>query len=168
MLLAADELQLTNLIGYLQQELIANNKSYVMDHLVELFRTSSTLRSCQKLHQYCEQAIAANPELLFNAQDFTKLKHASLKSLLKQDGIAMPEIEIWKKVITWGIANTDKLTANIDGWVKEDFQKLGNTLVMSFPLFAMSTSTQLTLPPCASIQEGLSKRVIQGDPPVSA
>src|SRR5690349_12570727 len=35
LLLAADELQLTDLISYLQQELIANHKNYVMDHLTE-------------------------------------------------------------------------------------------------------------------------------------
>src|SRR6185295_12032035 len=96
MLHAADELQLTDLLDYLQQELIANHGNYVMDHLVELFRMSSTLKSCQKLHQHCEHAIAANPELLFNAQDFTKLEHDPLKSLLMQDDIAMPEVEIWK------------------------------------------------------------------------
>src|SRR5689334_21055746 len=80
MLLAAGELQIIDLIDYLQQELITSHESYVMDHLVELFRTSSSLKSCQKLHQHCEHAIAAKPELLFNAQDFTKLEHDPLKS----------------------------------------------------------------------------------------
>ena len=99
MLFAADEFQLTDFIDYIQQELIANHESYVKDHLVELFRTSSSLKSCQKLHQHCEHAIAANPGLLFNAQDFTKLEHEPLKSLLMQDDIAMPEVEIWKRLL---------------------------------------------------------------------
>ena len=64
MLIAVDKLQLTELIDYLQKELIATHTTYLMDHLVELFRTSARLKSCQKLYQYCEQAVAANPELL--------------------------------------------------------------------------------------------------------
>ena len=127
-LLAADELQLTKLIDYLQKELIANHENFVMDHLVELFRTSSSLKSCQKLYQHCEQAIAAHPELLFNAQDFIKLEHDSLKSVLMQYALAMPEVEVWNKVVAWGTANTAGLTGNIDTWAKEDFQKLGNIL----------------------------------------
>ena len=39
MLVAVDELQLMDLIDYLQKELISKHKDYVMDHLVELFQT---------------------------------------------------------------------------------------------------------------------------------
>ena len=59
MFLAADELQLTDLLDYLQQELIANHENFVMDHLIELFQTLSSLKSCKKLYRYCEDAIAA-------------------------------------------------------------------------------------------------------------
>lgn len=73
-------------------------------------------------------------ELLFNSQDFIKLEHDSLKSLLKQDGIAMTEIEIWKKVVAWGIANADGLADDVNSWAKEDFQKLQTALEDVLPL----------------------------------
>jgi hypothetical protein len=46
----------------------------------------------------------------------------------------MPEIEIWKNVIAWGIANTKRLPSNVDEWTKNDFEKLGSTLVDLLPL----------------------------------
>jgi hypothetical protein len=46
---AADELELLDLLDYLQQELIASHEAYLKSHLVELFRTTSCLGSCKKL-----------------------------------------------------------------------------------------------------------------------
>src|SRR5689334_7531172 len=110
-LCAADELQLPDLVNYIEEELIANHTTYITHHLLDLYRASSRLKSCQKLCKHCEKAIAASPGLLLDSQEFTKLDHDSLKSLLMQDGLALPDIEIWNTVIAWGIANTIGLTA---------------------------------------------------------
>ena len=117
---AADELQLPDLVNYIQEELIANHTTYITHHLLDLYQTSSSLKSCQKLCKYCQETIAASPDLL-DSQEFNKLEHDSLKSLLMQDGLALPEIVIWNKVIAWGIANTNGLTADIESWRKDDF-----------------------------------------------
>ena len=106
----------------------------MIDHFVELFQTSLSLRSCQKLHQYCADAIVNNPEIFFNASDFVQLEHDTLKVLLDQDVLTIPEIEIWNKVVAWGTANTAGLTVELVSWTKSDFQMLGNTLKDVLPL----------------------------------
>ena len=112
MLLAADELQLTDLVDYLQEEIITNHIKYLKCHLVELLNTSLNLKSCKKL----QQTITDHPELLFDTQDFVKLEHNFLESLLKQDKINTPEVKIWNKIIAWGITKTNGLTGAIDSW----------------------------------------------------
>lgn len=166
LLLAIDELQLSALLEYTQDELITDHKDYLEQHLVEIFHTTANIASCKVLHNHCQQAISARPELLFNADDFTKLDHEAFKSLLQQDNLKMDEIDIWKKLISWGVAHTAELTAHLHTWSHGDFQKLGETIKDLVPLvhFVAITANEFyhhVMPYKKALSKNLYKEVLQ-------
>src|SRR5437588_1246580 len=64
-----------------------------------------------------------------------------LISIIQRDDLGMKEIEIWDKVIEWGIAKTSNLPRNLQDWKKEHFLALKQTIHQIIPhirLFQMT------------------------------
>ncbi|CAB5384138.1 unnamed protein product [Rhizophagus irregularis] len=53
--------------------------------------------------------IYKNARILFEAKDFNSVSENVLVSVLQRDDLGLQEVEIWNKVIQWGIANTSNL-----------------------------------------------------------
>src|SRR5262245_36107296 len=84
-LLAADELELTVLLEYMQKELIDNFQDWLKRHVVKIIHATSRLASCKQLYDYCLERVTETPELVFESSEFALLEHAVLKSLLERE-----------------------------------------------------------------------------------
>ncbi|CAG8565610.1 11189_t:CDS:1 [Acaulospora morrowiae] len=71
-----------------------------------------------------------DPSIL-NSDGIFKLSELHMISLLQRDDLEIPEVEIWNKVIAWGVKNAfteDQFDADVSKWSPKDFEALAKTL----------------------------------------
>ncbi|RIA94610.1 hypothetical protein C1645_817774 [Glomus cerebriforme] len=128
-LVAADELILLELITYLEDYIISKKKDWIHKNLVQVWKISSQHESFSKLQPYCNELIDDKPECLFESEDFITIDKITLEELLQREDINIgEEIEIWNKVIKWGIEKEPKLEKEISKWTQIDFEELKERL----------------------------------------
>ncbi|EXX51835.1 uncharacterized protein OCT59_005808 [Rhizophagus irregularis] len=133
-LIAADELLLHELVDYLQKYLIENKIEWMEQHFELIHRTSFQSNNLSELQQFCTDFMAKSPEKIFKSLDFTSLPEKSLISLIKRDDLQMKEIEVWKHVLKWGLAQNQTFISDPDTWTDENFKMMENTLQNCLPL----------------------------------
>ncbi|GET01605.1 carbohydrate-binding module family 13 protein [Rhizophagus clarus] len=132
-LIAADELNLQELITHLQSFLIENKKNWMEQNFNLIFKTSFGNDSFLKLQNFCMELMSNKPEKIFNSVDFVSLSEKSLISLIQHDKIQMNVIQVWENVIKWGIAQNPGLPSDSSSYSKDDFDALKNTLHQFIP-----------------------------------
>ncbi|GBC03052.1 hypothetical protein RclHR1_04970006 [Rhizophagus clarus] len=133
-LVAADQLNLQELIDYLQKYLIENKSEWVEQHFELIYQTGFQSNSLLELQQYCTNLMAKSPEKIFKSLDFTSLSEKSLISLIKRDDLQMKEIEVWEHVLKWGLKKNPTLLPDPTTWSDNDFKMMENTLQNCSPL----------------------------------
>jgi hypothetical protein len=132
-LLAADELLLQELVGYLQNYLIENESQWIEQHFELVHRTSFQSTSLTEIQQYCTNLMAKSPHKIFKSLDFTAISEKSLVQLIKRDNLQMKENEVWEHVLKWGIAQNPTLLEDPNTWSDNDFKIMENTLQHCIP-----------------------------------
>ncbi|GBC40603.2 BTB/POZ protein [Rhizophagus irregularis DAOM 181602=DAOM 197198] len=56
--------------------------------------------------------MAKSPEKVFNSFDFNSLHEKSLVSLIKRDDLQMKEVELWERVLKWGLEKNSTLLSD--------------------------------------------------------
>ncbi|CAG8441737.1 10088_t:CDS:2 [Funneliformis caledonium] len=139
LLIATDELLLTELSDHVQEYLLHYEVGWLEDNLITLWRKINQYESCRKLQEYCLSLICKDPNFLFKSPDFLSLDSSLLVPFLKLDNLQIGEVQIWNYLIEWGLArNENLLVENISQWTKEDFDQLGTTLKECIPLIGFS------------------------------
>ncbi|GBB83318.1 hypothetical protein RclHR1_10050001 [Rhizophagus clarus] len=132
LLVASDEFLMEELITFVQKYLIENQTEWLQNNFVKVLHTVFQFESCKQLQDYCLESICDDPEPFFNSPNFPTLEKNILLGLLKRDDLSMDEIELWKNLIKWGIAQNSELNGknvtNLNRWNKSDFLTLKNTL----------------------------------------
>ncbi|RHZ46433.1 hypothetical protein Glove_621g55 [Diversispora epigaea] len=103
---AADELGILEFLFYSQDYLLSNKITWLKENLVLIYRDSFGLDSMRKLQEFSVDRIKKYPYLFFDSDDFHTISGQALITIIKDDKLEMEEIEIWNKLIKWGIANT--------------------------------------------------------------
>ncbi|GBC40927.2 hypothetical protein GLOIN_2v1762239 [Rhizophagus irregularis DAOM 181602=DAOM 197198] len=135
LLAVADQLQLQELVDYLQKYLIENKSMWIKQHFELTHRTSFQSSNLLELQQCCTDIMANTPEQVFSSLDFTSLPEKSLVSLIKRDDLQMKEIEVWENVLKWGLAKNQTIVSKpLDKWTDDDFKTIKNTLQHCIPL----------------------------------
>ena len=65
--------------------------------------------------------------------DFSTLPEKLLVSIIQNDDLQMDEVEIWKHVLKWGLAQNPGLSSDPSNCSKDDFNVLKNTLQQCIP-----------------------------------
>jgi len=112
-LIAADELILETLIDYIQDFLIDHYNDDMKQSFALLYQIVFDYNSFGKLHTFCTEIASTSPDAVFKSDNFTTMKENVLISLLKRDDLNMEEIDIWKSVIKWGIAQIPSLQSDL-------------------------------------------------------
>ncbi|GET04302.1 hypothetical protein GLOIN_2v1771022 [Rhizophagus clarus] len=134
LLTASDELNLQELIVYAQDHLIQQKSDWLQENVIQVLHTVGYLEACRDLQNFCLGLICQDPYWLFESNNFRSLDESVLVPLLKRDDLLMEEIEIWDRLIEWGIAQNPTLNENISIWSSYDFEVLKSTLEQCIPL----------------------------------
>ncbi len=132
LLVASDELLLEELVIFVQKYLIEKQTGWLHRNFVKVLHTVFQLESCKQFQDYCLDIVCEDPEPFFNSQNFPTLEKSILLGLFEREDLQIREIELWNKLIEWGIAQTFELRGknmtNLDGWNEKDFMALKETL----------------------------------------
>ncbi|CAG8588023.1 6418_t:CDS:2, partial [Acaulospora morrowiae] len=134
LLTASDELNLQELIVYSQDHLIQEKPEWLQENLIRVLQMIVNLEDCQELQDFCLRVICQDPYWLFYSEQFFLLEESILVSLLKRDDLLMEEIEIWDRLIAWGIAQNQQVDRDIMKWTSMDYDFLKCTLEQCIPL----------------------------------
>ncbi|GES83730.1 carbohydrate-binding module family 13 protein [Rhizophagus clarus] len=127
-LVAANELDLQELIPHLQSFLIENKETWIEQNFNLIYQISFENDSFLDLQRLCKELISKQPEKIFNSPDFNSISEKVLISLVQHDKIQMSEVRVWEHVLKWGIAQNPGLSSNRSSYSNDDFNTLKNTL----------------------------------------
>ncbi|GBB90462.1 hypothetical protein RclHR1_17420002 [Rhizophagus clarus] len=132
-LVTASELNLQELITYLQSFLIENKRNWIEQNFDLIFQTSFNNDSFLKLQNFCTELMSKEPEKIFNSINFNSISEKCLISLIQLDNIQIDNIKVWEHVLKWGIAQNPELPSDLSNYSKEDFNTLKDTLQQCIP-----------------------------------
>jgi hypothetical protein len=128
LLIACEKFKLKELFGNVQDYLIEHHQTWLFQNFVLVQQVSFKHSDFIKLQNYWTTTICEQPEVLFNANDFTSVDKEALLSICKDDNLCVEEIELWDQVIRWGKAQNPELPEDINNWTSDNFNTLKNSL----------------------------------------
>ncbi|EXX78497.1 uncharacterized protein OCT59_020968 [Rhizophagus irregularis] len=132
-LIAANELNLQELVEYLQLTLIKNNANWMEQNFNFIYQTSFVNDSFLELQKYCTDLISKEPEKIFNSSNYSLISEKILISLIQNENLQMSEVQVWENVLKWGHAQNPELSSDPASLSKDDFNVLKNTLQHCIP-----------------------------------
>ncbi|GES93505.1 hypothetical protein GLOIN_2v1881255 [Rhizophagus clarus] len=133
-LIAADVLHLQELVDHLQTYLIENKPEQIEQHFEFIQQISSQSINLLELQEFCISLMAKFPDKILKSFNFTSLSETSLISLIKRDDLQMKEVEVWDRVLKWGLAQNPTLISDPGTWSDNDFVIMRNILQQCLPL----------------------------------
>jgi hypothetical protein len=131
-LVAANKLNIQELVSYLQSSLIENNANWMEQNFTLIHRTSFENDSLSELQKYCNDLMSKEPDKIFNSLSFTSISEKILISLIQNENLQMNEIQVWEHVLKWGHAQNQELSVDPTSLSKNDFSVLKDTLNQYF------------------------------------
>ncbi|RIB20352.1 hypothetical protein C2G38_2179513 [Gigaspora rosea] len=104
LLVAADELLIHKLTGFIQLFLIKNSCKFLQQSPIKIVHFIIDNKQFNELNETYLETICEKPNLLFDSEEFLSLKEDALKLIIKRDNLNMKECDIWKKLVEWGTA----------------------------------------------------------------
>ncbi|POG72823.1 BTB/POZ protein [Rhizophagus irregularis DAOM 181602=DAOM 197198] len=101
---AACILSLQELVVYLQSFLIENKTKWMEENFGLIYQTSFENNSYLELQKYCTDLISKEPTKIFKSLNFSSIPEKLLISIIQNDYLQMNEVQIWERVIKWGLA----------------------------------------------------------------
>ena len=117
--MAVDELNIQQLISYVQEFLIEYQTEFLHQNSINIFENAYQHETFTDLWNFCMEKICYEPKILFGSDKFINLKAPLLELLLKRDDLNMDEIEIWESLLEWCLAQLD-IKNDPAKWSKED------------------------------------------------
>ncbi|CAG8620750.1 1921_t:CDS:2 [Ambispora gerdemannii] len=134
--LSGYDLGLQDLCEQLQLYLIQKKSLWLLQNFAQTKRIAFHHEAFKRLQLFCDQVISNYPETVFLAKDFALLDRQTLLSLLHRDDLTTKEINIWQRIIEWGIAHTSNINSSNSSseWTPDQFASLKVTLAEFLPL----------------------------------
>ncbi|CAB4441501.1 unnamed protein product [Rhizophagus irregularis] len=77
-----------------------------------IYKTSFENDSFLELQEFCNNLITKEPNKIFKSLNFSSISEKLLVSLIQSDNLQMNEIQVWKDVLRWGLAQNPKLPSD--------------------------------------------------------
>jgi hypothetical protein len=132
-LVAASELNLQELVTYLQGFLIKNKTEWMEQNFNLIYQISIENVSFLGLQEYCTNLISKVPDKIFKSLDFSLVLEKLLISLIQNNDLQINKIQVWENVLKWGLAQNSGLPSDPSNYSKDDFNTLKNTLLNFIP-----------------------------------
>ena len=124
LLIAVDELNIQQLIPYIQEFLIKHRTEFLQQNSISIFYQHEMFID---LWNFCFEEICKEPKFLFNSNEFINLKAPLLELLLKRDDLVMDEVEIWESLLKWCFAEQD-INSDPANWSEDEITKIKKSL----------------------------------------
>lgn len=120
LLVASDELLVTELTDILQQHLITYYSQHIEMHALRVLQVADQ-HSWPLLKHYCMDVICKDPYPVFFSDQLANIDEALLIEVLKCDELRMKEIDVWECVVAWGLLQVAKMGGGLaEGMTGED------------------------------------------------
>src|SRR6266542_6438329 len=133
LLIAVDELNIQQLISYIQEFLIEHQTEFLHQNPTGILETVYQHETFTYLWDFCLEKICEEPKILFDSDNFIKLKDPLLELLLKRDDLNMEEIEVWESLLKWCFARQNVKNGQTK-WNKDDITNIERSLHRFIPL----------------------------------
>ncbi|KAG9284965.1 hypothetical protein G9A89_009775 [Geosiphon pyriformis] len=135
LLLASGELCLQDLSARIQTYLVNDNTDWTQTHFALAYRTAFQDEAFRMLQVYCTETFEKRPEIIFRSKDFRRLQKRILLRLLKQKNPTIPQVEIWERLIHWGIYQSPNLQhLDMESWSSTHWSDLKRIIRDCVPL----------------------------------
>ncbi|EXX75446.1 hypothetical protein RirG_041790 [Rhizophagus irregularis DAOM 197198w] len=101
LLIAVDELNIQQLITYIQEYLIKHQTEFLHQNPTGILEPVYRHETFTDLCDFYLEKICEEPKILFDSDKFIDLKAPLLEMLIKRDDLNMEEIEIWEGLLKW-------------------------------------------------------------------
>ncbi|RGB36465.1 hypothetical protein C1646_741749 [Rhizophagus diaphanus] len=130
LLIAVDELNIHQLISYIQEYLIEHQTEFLHQNPAGILETVYQHETFTNLWNFCLEKICDEPKILFDSEKFINLKAHLLELLLKRDDLNMDEIEVWESLLKWCFNQQNMKNDQSDPkkWSKEHIVKIEKSL----------------------------------------
>ncbi|EXX77027.1 uncharacterized protein OCT59_006650 [Rhizophagus irregularis] len=142
LLLAAIKFDFEEVVSYLESQLIKQHRKWLHENFELVHHTS---QQHGILVDFCTNA-TMNMLEKFLSDDFCEIKEAVLIELLKSHKLKLDEIEIWNRILKWGLAKHPSLNPDPKVWSPKEVEAFSMTLKNILPLiqFFQFSSDQFT------------------------
>ncbi|EXX58925.1 uncharacterized protein OCT59_021046 [Rhizophagus irregularis] len=137
----ASELNLEELINYLQYYLIENEKNWMEQNFNIVYQTSFEYDCLLNLQTFCTNLASNEPEKIFNSLNFFSIPEKLLVSIIQNNNLQMNEIQVWEHLLRWGFAQNPELSSDPLDLSKDEFDILKNTLQECIPFIRFHNLT---------------------------
>ncbi|UZO02763.1 uncharacterized protein OCT59_021242 [Rhizophagus irregularis] len=104
-LVAANELNLQELIPYLESFLIENKKDWMEQNFDLIYKSSFENDSFSKLQKYCTDLISKEPIKIFNSLNFFSIPEKLLITIIQNENLQLSEIQVWEHLLNYFLDN---------------------------------------------------------------
>jgi hypothetical protein len=132
-LVAGNELGLQELITYIQTFLIETKANWMELNFNLVYQTSFENDSFLELQKFCTDLTSKEPDKIFKSLNFSLIPEKLLITIIQSDNLQMEEVQVWKNVLKWGLAQNPELPSDPTNFSKEDFNTLKNNLQNCIP-----------------------------------
>ncbi|CAB4415506.1 unnamed protein product [Rhizophagus irregularis] len=132
-LIAGSELGLQELITYIQSFLIKTKANWMEQNFNLIYQTCFENDSFLELQNFCTNLTSEEPDKIFKSLNFASIPEKLLITIIQSDNLQMEEIQVWKHVLKWGLAQNLELSSDPANFSKEDFNTLKNSLHNCIP-----------------------------------
>ncbi|EXX76650.1 hypothetical protein GLOIN_2v1478619 [Rhizophagus irregularis DAOM 181602=DAOM 197198] len=133
LLIAVDEINIQQLVFYIQEYLIKHQTEFLHQNAISILETVYQHETFTDLWNYCLQIICEEPKILFDSGNFINLKVQLLELLVKRDDLNIDEIEIWEGLLKWCLSQQN-MENDPTKWSKDDITKIERSLHRFIPL----------------------------------
>ncbi|RIB19596.1 hypothetical protein C2G38_2035923 [Gigaspora rosea] len=110
------------------ENLNKNCKDILLKDPIKIINFIINQEASKELKGIFLKTICKNPEILFNSNEFPSLEKEVLVMVIKCDNLNMKEMDIWKRLVKWGIAQHQTLRQDVTKFTHENFKILEKTL----------------------------------------
>ncbi|CAG8534399.1 1343_t:CDS:2 [Acaulospora morrowiae] len=127
LLLAAEELCLSQLLDYTQNYIVENGISWMRNNLYNIIPTIFENDSFEILQQCCVRIISQDPPKK-HRRYFTQWPEKLLLAMLKCDDLQLEEIDVWGVALKWSASQAQILLRNVNQWSGEELSRFSKKL----------------------------------------
>ncbi|CAH1757115.1 22200_t:CDS:2 [Entrophospora sp. SA101] len=98
LLLASDELELLELLKYVEKHILQNGIPWLCENVVKVYSAAYGNQCITELQELCVKLICEKPNILFKSKDFPCTNKLALINIVKKDYLNTNELQVWKSI----------------------------------------------------------------------